>query len=199
MKKTLLLTLLLVISFATALRAQGDFHLGFIQNTLNTKTTTVVGNITSSTMQIGEYAGFSYNIDLNHNFGLLLGAEAEHFSISDTAGLLTGKTMLINVNVPVMLNFSLRFRKVRLTASGGLSMNMGILSNTKIESIGEIDNYADVEIMDRYSWGLNYGARLSYGKIGVHAMWLYGLTDLNKSDNIETTSSRMMVGVDIQF
>lgn len=195
-----------------AAMAQGDLHVGYIQNTFSTTAHSALGAHLSSASNPGYYAGLSYNINLNHHFGLMLGVEGEYFNIKDTASVIgvagvRTESMRVNVNVPIMLNYYLRFgREVKLMGFGGLSLNYGIINKTDFHGFAAgvtedwtQDNYAQASWLDRYSWGLLYGARLSYGKVGVHAMWLYGISDLNSDETIETKCSRMMFGVDLQF
>lgn len=194
-------------------QAQVNLHLGGMNNTLNT--THFSNSTTSADVDLmGVYAGLGFNVDLNHNFGFVLGVDANYYNWSENRpvmGLVDVKTTTTQVDlaVPLMLNYSLSIgRHGKLTFMGGAMLNFGISSETSYSAVGlstTIDHYSTSDYEDadffaeRYNWGLVAGVRLGIGRIGFDALYYKGMTDLAPSQNDQTFATKIMVGVDLNL
>lgn len=216
MKKIFTFAIVAMLALGGA-KAQVNFHLGALQNQV-TSINHLVNAASSSTTAPGLYAGFSFNIDLNHNFGLLMGINGEYILAKDTLSIMNmagveRTATQVDVDVPFLLNYTLHFgRKVGLTIFGGATLNYAILNRMDYKSniLGVTNSWTEDGfttndfnqegyIAERYSWGLSYGARLFFGKVGIHGVYYYGMTDLNDNANIEAQRTRISLGLDVNF
>lgn len=219
MKKLVrILTLAVALMIGGQSFAQFNFHLGGLMNNVTSTTHPLGVTTTSVSSGYGFYGGFSYNLNLDHHFGFMVGVNGEYVNSRDTLDLtgmagVTSSTTQVGVEVPVLFNFYIPFgRNVRLTLFGGTTLGFAILSKSDYKGVvagvstqwsedlfensdpGSFDYFAE-----RYNWGLTYGARLSYKKVGLHACYYYGMTDLRSSDNEEGRRTRLALGLDVNF
>lgn len=211
MKKAVAL-LVVVLGLATMAQAQVNLHLGVVSNTMTT--THYSNSTTSADVNLGGvYAGLGFNVDLNHNFGFVLGADVNYYNWSENRSVmgvvdLKTTTTQMDVAVPLMLDYSLSIgRHGKLTFMGGAMLNFGISSETSYR--GDIvnvtiDHYTTNDqdpdfFAERFNWGLVAGARLGIGRIGFDALYYKGITDFAPAQNDQTFATKLMFGMDLNL
>lgn len=212
MKKVVAISLLVLAVFQMT-QAQVNLHLGAISNTMTT--THFSNNTISADVQLyGLYGGLGFNVDLNHNFGLILGADINYYDWSEdrtVMGIVDVKTTTtqMDVAVPLMLDYSFSIgRYGKFTIMGGAMLNFGISSETRYQSVGQSwtsdhytsSSYEDADFFaERFNWGLSCGARLGIGRIGIDAIYYKGMTDLAPAQNDQAYASKIMLGLDLNL
>ena len=162
----------------------------------------------------GAYAGVSFNIPLAGGFAVAPGV---YYSMitnkSGGAGTILGipasasSTFMEHaVNVPVYFNYGMDLaRDTNVFLYAGPTLQYGLASTTKLAGgVGEFtadktyNNY-DNENYNRFNVYVGGGVGFQAGTFQVTAGYDYGVTDLNKSDNVEAHRSNIKVGVGFLF
>lgn len=173
------------ILFAVSANAQTYFNLGYGLGSDKTTFGSMEADVTNSNTI---FAGVSHNFGIAGNFGVEPGVNYV-FNFSKTGDELSVKNQYHGLQVPVLFNYALvSSSDMALKVLAGPSANYG-LSDKSTTYVGDtkgldIDNYSD----DSYS---RFGVSASFGlaaewcnTIRLKIGYDLGLTDLNKSDNV---------------
>ena len=183
--------------------AQMSFNAGYLNSTLATKNNSDNAN--------GAYAGISFNIPVAGGLAVAPGVYYSLLTSKETAALGTvasgsGTFMEHAINVPVYLNYGIDLaRDSRFFIFGGPTVQYGLASTVKYEgnvlgvSGSSTHNNYDNENFNRLNVYLGGGVGFTVAGIQLHVGYDYGVTDLNKSDNVEAHRSNIKVGVGFAF
>ena len=188
--------------------AQMSVNAGYLNSTESVK-----GN-SNSVNSNGAFAGVSFNIPIAGGFGISPGV---YYSMITNKNSASGSFLGINLsgartfmehalNVPVYVNYGIELAGDSVFfVFGGPTAQYGLASTYKYEgSAGTlggqetVNNY-DNENYNRLNVYVGGGVGFQAGAFKVTAGYDYGMTDLNKSDNIEAHRSNIKVGVGFAF
>ena len=188
--------------------AQMSVNAGYLNSTESVK-----GN-SNSVNSHGAFAGVSFNIPIAGGLGIAPGVYYSMITNKDSAaGNIFGLTisgastfMEHAINAPVYVNYGLDLsRDARFFVYGGPTVQYGLASTTKGEigiggsSADKTYNNYDNENYNRFNVYVGGGVGFQAGAFQVTAGYDYGVTDLNKSDNVEAHRSNIKVGVGFLF
>lgn len=182
--------------------AQMSFNAGYLNST--------EGSVNSH----GAFAGVSFNIPISGGLGIAPGVYYSMITNKNAASVsfigidLSGsKTFMEHaLNVPVYVNYGFDIsRDSKFFVFGGPTAQYGLASTYKREgsagSLGgkdTINNYEN-ENYNRFNVYVGGGVGFQAGSFQVTAGYDYGVTDLDKRDNIEAHRSNIKVGVGFLF
>ncbi|MBQ6069714.1 MAG: outer membrane beta-barrel protein [Bacteroidales bacterium] len=200
-KVSLIIAAAMVMLFAGNTQAQLGINFGYAPQT----TTTTIGNNNSSSDLTGFFAGVNYNKPLASGIGLSVGADFRYNTKSESTTILsatttTKQTQMI-VDIPVLVNFGIALGSeaqlslfVGPTVSYALSGNTNVSENvlntsTDINWYGEKSNNSQLDLLG------TFGAALTYQQFRLFGGYRIGLLDLDKRDNVKSTTSGIFVGL----
>ena len=200
-KVTLILAAAFVMLFANNAQAQLGVNIGYAPQT----TTVTTGNSSSSSDMNGFFAGVNYNHVLSGNIGLSFGGQVRYNTKTTTASILsateTTKQTQLLVDVPVLLNFAIPMGSEARIAlfvgpvfSYALSGNTNVAENvlntsTDFNWYGEKSNNSQFDLMGAA------GAALEFKTFRLFGGYRMGFLDLDKRDNVKSTTSGIFVGL----
>lgn len=129
------------ITFAIVANAQFSVQLGYNNVSMETTTTPTIAGVNDTTVFDGFYLGATYNFSIAGNFGIEPGIRASYVNWNEeitTLGI-TAKTKseLVNISIPVMLNYRFDFGKdMHLTLYAGPTFDYGLVGKTTKEVSG---------------------------------------------------------------
>lgn len=188
--------------------AQMSVNAGYLNSTESVK-----GNSNSVNSQ-GAFAGVSFNIPISGGLGIAPGV---YYSMITNKSAAAGTVLGISLsgsstfmehalNVPVYVNYGFDIsRDSKFFVFGGPTAQYGLASTTKGEigiggsSADKTYNNYDSENYNRLNVYVGGGVGFQAGSFQVTAGYDYGVTDLNKSDNVEAHRSNIKVGVGFLF
>ena len=200
-KVSLILAAAFVMLFASNAQAQLGVNIGYAPQT----TTTVSGNSSSTSDLNGIFAGVNYNHILSGNIGVSFGGQVRYnFNTTSTSILSateTTKQTQILVDVPVLFNFAIPMGgDARIVLFAGPVFSYALKGNTNISEnvlntstdfnwYGENSNNSQFDLMGAA------GAALEFKTFRIFGGYRMGFLDLDKSDNVKSTTSGIFVGL----
>ena len=200
-KVTLIIAAAFVMLFANNAQAQLGVNIGYAPQT----TTTVSGSNSSTSDLNGFFAGVNYNHVLSGNIGVSFGGQVRYHTKTTSTSLLsateTTKHTQILVDVPVLLNFAIPMGSDARIAlflgpvfsyalNGNTNISENVLNtNTNIDWYGENSNNSQFDLMGAA------GAALEFKTFRLFGGYRMGFLDLDKRDNVKSTTSGIFVGV----
>ena len=202
MKKAVFLFAIAAFLFAGNAQAQLGINIGYAPQT----TTTVSGNSTSSSEMPGFFVGANYNKALSENgIGISFGVQARYNTKTETNSLLSVTTTTKNtqflIDIPVLLNFGLNLGSdARLAFFAGPTFSYALSGNTNVtENVLNTSTdypwYGDNSNSSQFDLMGTFGASLDYKTFRLFGGYRLGLLDLDKRDNVKSTTSGIFVGV----
>ncbi|MBO7465539.1 MAG: outer membrane beta-barrel protein [Bacteroidales bacterium] len=194
--------------------AQISIRAGFAPETW--KTTSSGSSSTSTTNLNGVFVGAHYNLNLTGDLNVSLGAQYRfNFSTEKETGDLLGitsasieaKNTQSVIDVPVLLNYGLDLTEgLRLSLFAGATLNFAMAGNTHYTVTGTVlsisktvesdyDWYGENSDNDPLNLSATFGLNLTYMKFSLFGGYNMGLLDMNKSDNVKTTTGAYFVGL----
>ena len=200
-KVTLIMAAAFVMLFANNAQAQLGVNIGYAP-----QTTTAVSGSNSSTSDLnGFFAGVNYNHILSGNIGVSFGGQVRYNTKTTTNTILsateTTKQTQILVDVPVLLNFAIPMgsdARIALFAgpvfsyalNGNTNITENVMNtNTNIDWYGENSNNSQFDLLGAV------GAAFEFKTLRLFGGYRMGFLDLDKRDNVKTTTSGIFVGV----
>ncbi len=205
MKKVLTIAAVAVaMFFAGSTQAQKgnlSVNIGYAPQTFNTVTTILNSETKSSMDMTGFFAGVSYTSAVTSNLGLTVGLQARYNYGNEENALLKFNHSQFLVDVPVMLSFGLPLgNDIRLGIFAGPALSFAVKGETKI--VGKIsgndddeDWYEDGDDRQRFDISGAAGLSLQFRTIRLYGGYRMGFLDLNKINNIKTTTQGLFVGL----
>lgn len=198
--------------------AQLGINVGYAPVTL-TSATTIGNTTTSSTSELnGFFAGVSYNYSISKDLGVAWGLQGRYNTKTSTGSanfvVVSGNdkstTTQILLDVPVLLNYSLSFGSIKITAFAGPTFSYALYGNTHVTttttilgstSTSETDYavYGDNSTINRFDITAAFGIQFQYNDYRLFGGYRIGLSDLNTNDNIKTTSSGLFLGLGLSL
>lgn len=216
-------SILALAAFFTAAfnaNAQLSINVGYAPVTLASETT-VAGTTTNSELKMnGFFAGLNYNMNLTGDIYLSVGAQARYNlkTEGDTANLIglvsvsgESKQTQLLIDVPVLLNYKFDVTNdISLSIFAGPTISYALMGNThttgsaSILGIGggtsnDYDWYGDDSNNERIDVSGTFGLELIYQQVKLFGGYRVGFMDLNKNDNVKTTSSGIFFGFGYLF
>jgi len=190
--------------FAGSTQAQKgnlSVNIGYAPQTFNTVTTILNSETKSSMDMTGFFAGVSYTSAVTSNLGLTVGLQARYNYGNEENALLKFNHSQFLVDVPVMLSFGLPLgNDIRLGIFAGPALSFAVKGETKI--VGKIsgndddeDWYEDGDDRQRFDISGAAGLSLQFRTIRLYGGYRMGFLDLNKINNIKTTTQGLFVGL----
>lgn len=205
MKKVLTIAAVAVaMFFAGSTQAQNgnlSVNIGYAPQTFNTVTTILNSDTKTSMDMTGFFAGVSYTSAVTSNLGLTVGLQARYNYGNEENTLLKFNHTQFLVDVPVMLSFGLPLgNDIRLGIFAGPALSFAVQGETKI--VGKIsgndddeDWYEDGDDRQRFDISGAAGLSLQFRTIRLYGGYRMGFLDLNKNNNIKTTTQGLFVGL----
>ena len=200
-KVSLILATAFVMLFASNAQAQLGVNIGYAPQT----TTSVVGNNSSTSDMNGMFAGVNYNHVLSGNIGVSFGGQVRYNFKTTTTSILsateTTKQTQILVDVPVLFNFAIPLGSdARIALFAGPVFSYALKGNTNISEnvlntstdfnwYGENSNNSQFDLMGAA------GAALEFSTFRLFGGYRLGFLDLDKRNNVKTTTSGIFVGL----
>lgn len=200
-KVTLILAAAFVMLFAGNAQAQLGVNFGFAPQT----TTTTVGSSNSSASTNGYFVGVNYNKVLTGTIGLSVGVQGRYNYKSETTTVLsvstTTKQTQFIVDVPVLFNFGLILSdNAHISIFAGPTFSYALSGNTNVSEnvlntstdhpwYGDNSNSNQLDILG------TVGATFAYQSFRIFGGYRLGLLDLDKRDNVKTTTNGIFVGL----
>ena len=204
-----------VMLFAGKVNAQLGINVGYAPVNLSTVVTS--GNTatkTSSEMN-GFFAGVTYNYGISKNLGVAFGLQGRYNTKTSTGSanyvVISGSdkstTTQILRDVPVLLNYSLPLGgSAKLTAFAGPTFSYAVYGNTHVSSSTTVLSststsekdyamYGDNSTNNRFDITAAFGLQFQYSDFRLFGGYRLGLLYLNSSDNINTTTSGLFLGL----
>lgn len=213
MKKVL--TTLAFITFAIVANAQFTVQLGYNNVNMETTFTPTIAGVNDTTVFDGFYLGATYNFSIAGNFGIEPGIRASYVNWNEeitTLGI-TAKTKseLVNISIPVMLNYRFDFGKdMHLTLYAGPTLDYGLVAKTTNEVSGSktTENLFEDDGTGLYLNKLDIlaetGAGFRWSNWGVQFRIAWGFLNLAHNPNnspitVDVASTKMMIGFSYTF
>ena len=208
MKKVFaLMTLAAALLFASNAQAQLGVNIGYAPMTIAVDNN---GNV-SNTDYPGFFGGVNYNVNLTGDLNLSLGGQVRFITKTETSsfyGLASTKntTTLINLEVPVLLNYGLNLsRELKVSVFAGAVFGYGLSGQTKFE--GNVVGIGGNSTVDWYDANgiVNYkrlnisgafGAVFTYNQFRLFGGYDLGLTDIDNA-NTTTKTNGIFVGIGV--
>ena len=119
-------------------------------------------------------------------------------------------TTQILLDVPVLFNYSLPLGSLKMTAFAGPTFSYALYGNTHVTTTTTILGSTNTSETDYAMYGDNstnnrlditaaFGLQFQYSDFRLFGGYRLGLSDLNTSDNIKTTSSGLFVGLGLNL
>lgn len=204
-KVSFIIAAALVMLFAGNAQAQLGVNIGYAPQT----TTSVIGNSSSTSDMNGFFAGVNYNHVLSGNIGLSFGGQVRYNTKNEEAhvGTISGKwshTQIL-VDVPVLLNFAIPMGSdARIALFAGPVFSYAIQGNSHFKATGSItglsgetDNnwYGEHSNNSQFDLMGAAGAALEFKTFRIFGGYRMGFLDLDKSDNVKSTTSGIFIGL----
>ena len=200
-KVTLFIAAAFVMLFASNAQAQLGVNIGYAPQT----TTTVSGNSSSTSDLNGMFAGVNYNHILSGNIGISFGGQVRYNFKTTTTSILsateTTKQTQILIDVPVLFNFAIPMGSdARIALFAGPVFSYALKGNTNVSEnvlntsndinwYGEKSNNSQLDLMGAV------GAALEFQTFRLFGGYRLGFLDLDKRDNVKSTTSGIFVGL----
>ncbi len=215
MKKAALFLAAAAFLFAGNAQAQLGVNIGYAPVTI-TNATTLGNNTTTTTSEMdGFFAGVTYNYGFSKDLGVAFGIQGRLNTKTSTGSanyiVISGNdkstTTQFLLDVPVLLNFSFSLgSSAKLTAFAGPTFSYALYGNTHVTTTTNIlgtistseDNYpmyGDNSSLKRLDISAALGLQFQYNAFRLFGGYRLGLTDLNSSDNVKTTTSGIFAGI----
>lgn len=196
-------------------KAQLGINIGYAPVTLSTETTWGNTTNTSTSDMDGFFAGVNYNYGLGKDLGVSFGLQGRYNAKTSTGSanfvVVSGNdkstTSQILLDIPVLFNYSINLgNSAKLTAFAGPTFSYAVYGNTHVTSTTTILGSASTSETDYTMYGDNssnerldltaaFGLQFQYSDFRLFGGYRMGLTDLNNSDNVKTTTSGLFVGL----
>ena len=219
MKRTIaIIACAVAMLFAGKANAQLGINIGYAPVTLTTAVTSGSTTTTTSSEMDGFFAGVSYNNVLSGNLGLAVGLQGRYNTKTSTGSanfvVVSGNdkstTTQILLDVPVLFNYSLPLGSLKMTAFAGPTFSYALYGNTHVTTTTTILGSTNTSETDYAMYGDNstnnrlditaaFGLQFQYSDFRLFGGYRLGLSDLNTSDNIKTTSSGLFVGLGLNL
>ena len=204
--------------FAGKANAQLGINVGHAPVILSSATTVGNATNTSKSEMDGFFAGVSYNNVLSGNLGLAVGLQGRYNTKTSTGSanfvVVSGNdkstATQILLDVPVLFNYSLPLGSLKMTAFAGPTFSYALYGNTHVTTTTTILGSTNTSETDYAMYGDNstnnrlditaaFGLQFQYSDFRLFGGYRLGLSDLNTSDNIKTTSSGLFVGLGLNL
>ncbi len=204
--------------FAGKANAQLGINVGYAPVILSSATTVGNATNTSKSEMDGFFAGVSYNNVLSGNLGLAVGLQGRYNTKTSTGSanfvVVSGNdkstATQILLDVPVLFNYSLPLGSLKMTAFAGPTFSYALYGNTHVTTTTTILGSTNTSETDYAMYGDNstnnrlditaaFGLQFQYSDFRLFGGYRLGLSDLNTSDNIKTTSSGLFVGLGLNL
>lgn len=190
--------------FAGTTQAQKNnltVNIGYAPQTFNTVTTILNTDTKTSMDMTGFFAGVGYTSAVTPNLGLTVGLQARYNYGNEENSLLKFNHTQFLVDVPVMLSFGIQMgNDIRLGIFAGPAFNFAVQGKTEI--VGKIsgndddeDWYEDGDDRQRFDISGAAGLSLQFRTVRLYGGYRMGFLDLNKNNNIKTTTQGLFVGL----
>ena len=200
MKKAFLVLALVATMFAAGQAQAQIIYAGYTPETFSSDN--------SSKNYQGFCVGFNTDFDLTKKLGVAVGAQFRMNMRSATQTLwgFTGKVKetQILVDVPILFNYKFAVnRDLAIIPFVGPMPSLALSGTTKGADpiFGENSSnwYGDNGYMRRFNLYGVLGASFSISDFNVFAGYRFGFLDLDKSDNVKTTTNGFFVGVGFEL
>lgn len=191
--------------FAGTTQAQKNnltVNIGYAPQTSNTVVTSILNTDTKTSMDMtGFFAGVSYTSAVTPNLGLTVGAQARYNYKNEENSLLKSNHTQFLVDVPVMLSFGIQMgNDIRLGIFAGPAFSFAVQGKTNktIKLTGSDDDddwYEDGDDRQRFDISGAAGLSLQFRTVRLYGGYRMGFLDLNKNNNIKTTTQGLFVGL----
>ena len=203
MMKKLLFTLIAAAIANFGAAAQITAGAGYANQITNTR----IGDIDADNSSNGFYvgAGFSCPIiaGLSVDPGVYYSYMVSKQSLLETE-LVTGNTQSHYLTIPINFRYTLKAVDfLDVFAYAGPNFNIGLASTTSASMLGmtvDVNNFGEDGSLRRFDLGLGAGLGFDlFQLVRVSAGYNWGLLNLNKSDNVQTTNAGWHIGVAVLF
>lgn len=204
--------------FAGKANAQLGINIGYAPVTLTTAVTSGSTTTTTSSEMDGFFAGITYNTAISGDLGVAVGLQGRYNTKTSTGSanfvVVSGNdkstTTQILLDVPVLFNYSLPLGSLKMTAFAGPTFSYALYGNTHVTTTTAILGSTNTSETDYAMYGDNstnnrlditaaFGLQFQYSDFRLFGGYRLGLSDLNTSDNIKTTSSGLFVGLGLNL
>ncbi len=187
--------------FASNANAQLGVNIGYAPQT----STTTISNSSSTSDLNGLFAGVNYNHILSGNIGVSFGGQVRYNFKTTTNSLLsvttTTKETQILVDVPVLFNFAIPLGSdARIALFAGPVFSYALKGNTNVkENVLNTDNninwYGENSNNSQFNLMGAAGVAFDFQTFRLFGGYRMGFLDLDKRDNVKTTTSGIFVGL----
>lgn len=191
--------------FAGRANAQGQFHLGYMPETITTENTVGGATLTTEDNMSGFFIGYDFNVGLVSDLNLNIGAQARfNFNSEETTafGVTTKVAMTqILLDVPVLFNYGFEVSKdMKISLFLGPTFSYAVFGQTKT-TVGNTETTAEWYGDDgdanysRFSIYGTAGIAIDYSNFRLFGGYNLGLTNRHSTDGVEIKGSGLFVGL----
>lgn len=176
-------------------------NLGYAPQTTTTATTILGSTSTQTDDMTGFFAGVDYNIPLTNYFGLAIGAQARYNYKTTSNDIATTKHTQMLIDVPVLLNFGIRLgADARLSVFAGPVASYALSGNTNVtekilNTTHDYPWYKEGSKTQQFDVMGAAGVAFDYKLLRLFGGYRMGFLDLDKNDNIKSTTSGIFLGL----